>query len=167
LPLGARSKITNSTLTSSRPPAEYIDPTVMGARQARGLIGSSGVGLAYDLYLTRAIKNATLVRYATASLAVSQFISDKLEVVAGVKKLLRFATTHADVRVMDGRFHVIEEAIGTPRGRNISMPYLRTFIEEMKANGFIAQARSTTSRTRPWHRQGTDRCRQVDGQVGW
>ncbi|HEY2230480.1 MAG TPA: ABC transporter substrate-binding protein [Xanthobacteraceae bacterium] len=98
-------------------------------------------GSAYDLYLTRAIKNATLVRYPTARLAVSQFVPDGLEVVAGVKKLLlRFAEANPNVRVMDGRFHVIEEAIGTPRGRTIGMPYLRSFIEEMKATGFVTQA---------------------------
>jgi hypothetical protein len=35
---------------------------------------------------------------------------------------------------------VIEEAIGGPRGRTIGLPYLRTFIEEMKTMGFIAKA---------------------------
>jgi polar amino acid transport system substrate-binding protein len=81
------------------------------------------------------------VRYATERLVVSRFLPDKLEVVAGVKKLLlAFAKTDPNVRVMDGRFHVIEEAIGAPRGRTIGLPYLRTFIEEMKKSGFVADA---------------------------
>jgi polar amino acid transport system substrate-binding protein len=41
---------------------------------------------------------------------------------------------------MDGRFHVIEEALGTPGGRDSGMPYLRSFVEEMKATGFVARA---------------------------
>src|SRR5207244_460820 len=56
-------------------------------------------GSAYDLYLTRTVKNATLVRYPTASLAVPGFIADKLEVVAGVRQpLALFAKTNPDVR---------------------------------------------------------------------
>jgi polar amino acid transport system substrate-binding protein len=98
-------------------------------------------GSAYDLYLTRTLESATLVRYATASLAVPQFVADKLEVAAGVRQpLLLFAKTNPDVRVMEGRFQVIEEAIGTPRGRDIGAPYLRAFVEEMKATGFVARA---------------------------
>jgi polar amino acid transport system substrate-binding protein len=98
-------------------------------------------GSAYDLYLTRTLKNATLVRYATASLAVPQFVADKLEAAAGVKQpLLLFAKSHPGVRVMDGRFQVIAEAMGTPRGRDLGARYLRGFVEEMKATGFVAEA---------------------------
>jgi polar amino acid transport system substrate-binding protein len=98
-------------------------------------------GSAYDLYLTRTVKNATLVRYPTASLAVPGFIADKLEVVAGVRQpLMLFAKADPNVRVMDGRFQVISEAIGTPLGRDVGVRYLKTFVEEMKATGFVAKA---------------------------
>jgi polar amino acid transport system substrate-binding protein len=103
-------------------------------------------GSAYDLYLSRTLKNATLVHYATASLAVPQFVADGLEAAAGVRQpLLLFAKTHPDVRVMDGRFQLIEEAMGIPRGRSVAMPYLRAFVEEMKATGFVAQALERSS----------------------
>jgi len=97
-------------------------------------------GSAYDLYLTRTVKNATLVRYSTASLAVPGFIADKLEVVAGVRQpLALFAKANPNVRVMDGRFQVISEAVGTPLGRDVGARYLKAFVEEMKATGFVAK----------------------------
>jgi polar amino acid transport system substrate-binding protein len=98
-------------------------------------------GSAYDLYLTRTIRNATLVRYPTAALAVPGFVEDKLEVVAGVRQpLMLFAKTHPELRVMDGRFQAIREAVGTPLGRNIAVRYLQAFVEEMKASGFVAKS---------------------------
>jgi polar amino acid transport system substrate-binding protein len=95
---------------------------------------------AYDLYLTRTLKRAQLVRVPTSPEAIDVFLKDKLEAAAGVKQpLLQFAKTHPDVRVMDGRFMVIEQAMGTPKGREAGARYLRGFVEEMKASGFIAR----------------------------
>ena len=53
------------------------------------------------------------MRYPTASLAVPQVVADKLDAAAGVKQPLLFAKTHTDVRLMDGRFQVFAEAMGT------------------------------------------------------
>jgi len=95
---------------------------------------------AYDLYLTRTLKRAQLVRVPTSPAAIDIFLKDKLEAAAGVKQpLLQFAKTHPNVRVMDGRFMAIEQAMGTPRGREAGARYLREFIEEMKASGFVAR----------------------------
>ena len=47
---------------------------------------------------------------------------------------------HPGMRVMDGRFQVIAEAMGTPRGRDLGARYLRGFVEETKATGFVAEA---------------------------
>jgi polar amino acid transport system substrate-binding protein len=95
---------------------------------------------AYDLYLTRTLKRAQLVRVPTSQGAIDVFLKDKLEAAAGVKQpLLQFAKTHPNVRVMDGRFMAIEQAMGTPRGREAGASYLREFIEEMKASGFVAR----------------------------
>jgi polar amino acid transport system substrate-binding protein len=96
---------------------------------------------AYDLYLTRTLKRAQLVRVPTSPEAIDVFLKDKLEAVAGVKQpLLQFAKTHPNVRVMEGRFMAIEQALGTPKGREASTVYLREFVEEMKASGFVARA---------------------------
>jgi polar amino acid transport system substrate-binding protein len=95
-------------------------------------------GSAYDLFLTRTIKNATIVRGESG---VDLFVNDKLEVAAGVKQpIVAYARTNPDVRVMDGRFMEIRQAMGTPQGRPAAAAYLKKFVEEMKASGFVADA---------------------------
>jgi polar amino acid transport system substrate-binding protein len=92
---------------------------------------------AYDLYLTRTIKHATLVRGESG---VDLFVKDKLEVVAGVKQaIVQFAKGHPALRVMDGRFMEIQQAMATQQGRDAGARYLRGFVEEMKASGFVAE----------------------------
>jgi polar amino acid transport system substrate-binding protein len=94
---------------------------------------------AYDLYLSRTLKRAQLVRAPTSPAAIELFVKEKLEVAAGVRQpLVEFAKTNPGVRVMDGRFMAIEQAMGTPRGREAGARYLRGFVEEMKASGFVA-----------------------------
>ena len=94
----------------------------------------------YDLYLTRTLKRAQLVRVPTSPAAIDIFLKNKLEAAAGLKQpLLQFAKTNPNVRVMDGRFMVIEQAMGTPKGREAGARYLREFVEEMKASGFVAR----------------------------
>lgn len=96
-------------------------------------------GSAYDLYLTRTIKRATLVREPSGPQALEMFRRDRLEVAAGVKQpIIAFAKQHPDLRVIPGRFMVIEQAMGTPKGRDAGVRYLRAFVEEMKASGFVA-----------------------------
>jgi polar amino acid transport system substrate-binding protein len=99
-------------------------------------------GSAYDLYLTRTIKQATLMR---AESGADLFLKDNLEVAAGVKQaIVQFAKAHPGMRIMDGRFMEIRQAMGTPKaryqGRDAAPRYLSAFIEEMKASGFIAKA---------------------------
>jgi polar amino acid transport system substrate-binding protein len=102
-----------------------------------------GLKSAYDLYLTRTIRNATIVRAPTGGgrAMIDLFVNDKLEVAAGVRQPLEaYATEHPGVRVMDGYFMQIQQAMGTPKGRTEGAAYLRKFIEEMKASGFIAES---------------------------
>jgi polar amino acid transport system substrate-binding protein len=95
---------------------------------------------AYDLYLTRTLKRAQLVRAPTSPAAIELFVKEKLEAAAGVKQpLVQFAKGDPNVRVTDGRFMAIQQAIGTPRGREAGARYLRDFVEEMKASGFVAK----------------------------
>lgn len=97
---------------------------------------------AYDLYLSRALKHATIVRAPTSPAAMDLFAKDpSLDVAAGVKNpLVDYAAAHPGFRVMDGHFMLIEQAMGTPSGRPAGARYLREFIEEMKASGFVAAA---------------------------
>ena len=99
-------------------------------------------GSAYDLYLTRTIKHAQLVRGENG---IELFVRDRLEAAAGVKQpLVEYAKTDPSVRIMDGRFMEIRQAMGTPKlryqGREAAPRYLHAFVEEMKATGFIAEA---------------------------
>jgi polar amino acid transport system substrate-binding protein len=98
-------------------------------------------GSAYDLYLSRTVKHATLVRAPTGPAALDMFLRDRLEAAGGVKQpLVKFAASHPEVRLMEGRFMAIQQAMGTPKGRPAAARYLRAFIEEMKASGFVAAA---------------------------
>jgi len=100
-----------------------------------------GKGSAYDLYLTREIKQATLVRAATSPAVVDTMVADKVEVAAGVKQQLQAdAKRIPGLRLLDGRFMVINQAMATPKGRPAGIEYLTKFVEEMKATGFIADA---------------------------
>ncbi len=119
------------------PLKEIADVDKPGTRIAVGL------GSAYDLYLTRTIKNATVVRAATGGgrAMIEMFVKDKLEVAAGVRQQLEvYAKDHPEVRIMPGRFQEIQQAMGTPKGRLAGASYLRAFVEDVKANGFVAEA---------------------------
>ena len=102
-----------------------------------------GLKSAYDLYLTRTIKNATIVRASAGGgrAMIDMFLNDKLEVAAGVRQpLVAYAKDHPDMRVMDGHFMEIQQAMGTPKGRTAGAEYLRAFVEDVKASGFVAEA---------------------------
>jgi len=100
-----------------------------------------GNGSAYELYLSRTIRHAQLVRAPTGAESIEQFFREGLEVAAGVKSpLVRYAQAHEGLRVMDGRFMAIEQAMGTPRGRVAGASYLRGLVEALKASGFVADA---------------------------
>ena len=100
-----------------------------------------GRGSAYDLYLTRTIKHAQLVRAATSPAALDLFLNDKLDAGAGVKQpVVKFAAQHPGLRVLPGRFMVIEQAMALPKGRSAGSAYLASFVEELKASGFVDRA---------------------------
>ena len=95
-------------------------------------------GAAYDLYLTRSLKAAEITRVEHA---FDTFLREGLEAVAGVKQaVLRFADAQSNVRVLPGRFMEIQQAMCLPKGRGAGAAYLRAFVEEMKAAGFVADA---------------------------
>lgn len=98
-------------------------------------------GSAYDLFLSRELKHASLVRTATAKDVVGMFLAQKLEVAAGVRPMLEADVgTNPGLRMLPGRFMAINQAMGAPRGRDAGAQYLADFIEEMKASGFVADA---------------------------
>jgi polar amino acid transport system substrate-binding protein len=106
-----------------------------------GMRVAVGLKTAYDLYLSRALKHAELVRSASSIAAIQQFLDEKLDAVAGVKQpLVAKAASTPGLRVMDGSFMTIRQAAAVPRGRAAARDYFAAFIEEMKSSGFVARA---------------------------
>jgi polar amino acid transport system substrate-binding protein len=101
-----------------------------------------GKGSAYDLYLSREIKHAQLLRSPTSPTVVDFFIAQGADVAAGVKQQLQAdAQRVPNLRLLPGRFMVISQAMGLPKSRgDEAAKYVSQFVEEMKNNGFVAQA---------------------------
>lgn len=96
---------------------------------------------AYDLFLSRTLQRARLVRAEGIDASFNLFVADKLEALAGLKpRLVTDAQALPGSHILEGRFTAIQQAIGTPIGRAAGAIYLRDFIEEAKASGFVAQA---------------------------
>ena len=101
-----------------------------------------GKGSAYDLYLSRELKQAQILRSPTSPTVVDTFIAEGAEVAAGVKQQLEAdALRVGGVRLLPGRFMVIQQAVGLPKSRGeAAAALLRAYVEDMKASGFVAQA---------------------------
>ena len=101
----------------------------------------AGAGSAYDLYLTRELKRAQIVRVPTSEEVVQAMLAQRLEVAAGVRQQLEAdAKRTTGVRLLDGRFMVINQAMALAKGRPAGARYLAAFVEDMKASGFVAGA---------------------------
>lgn len=95
---------------------------------------------AYDLYLSRNLKHAELVRAKGLPGALELFLSDKLDALAGLRPALA-----ADLgkvpggRILGGRFTAVQQAVGTGRGNAAAAAFLSAFVEEAKASGLVAK----------------------------
>ncbi len=95
---------------------------------------------AYGLWLDRNIKNATLVRSDTLDSALDQFVRDKLDALAGLRpRLLSDVKKLPGARLLDGQFTAVQQAVGTARKNTAGAAFLRKFVEEAKASGFVKQ----------------------------
>jgi polar amino acid transport system substrate-binding protein len=102
-----------------------------------------GLNSAYDLFLTRTLKDATIVRAKSGGgrAMIELFLDESLDAAAGVRQQLdSYAKTDTKMRVMEGRFMEIQQAMGTPKGRAAGARYLGAFVEDVKASGFVADA---------------------------
>jgi polar amino acid transport system substrate-binding protein len=96
---------------------------------------------AYDLYLTRNLKKAQLIRAQGIPASYDLFMSQKLEALGGLKpKLVEEQARTPGSRILDGQITGVQQAIGAPKGRQAAAQYLREFAEEVKRSGFVAQA---------------------------
>lgn len=97
---------------------------------------------AYDLYLSRTLKHATLVRTQGIDASYERFVADGLDALAGLKaRLVADAEKLPGSRVLEGRFTAVQQAIGTPAGRgDAGSAWLREFAAYAKTSGLVAQA---------------------------
>lgn len=96
-------------------------------------------GAAYDLYLTRTVRHATIVR---GEAGVAEFLADGIEAVAGIRQpITDLVAAHQELRLIDGAFMRIRQAVGTTKTRRPeTVGFLTDLVEELKANGFVANA---------------------------
>jgi polar amino acid transport system substrate-binding protein len=95
---------------------------------------------AYDLYLTRTLKSAQLVRAEGIPASVKLFVDQKLDALAGLKPgLLADAQKLPGSRLLDGQVMAVQQSIGVPKKRAAGAKYLREFIEDAKRSGLVAQ----------------------------
>lgn len=127
-------------------PATYLVPAGSKIR-AIADVDHAGVRVAvasrsaYDLYLSRNLKHAQLVRAEGIDASYELFVEHGLEVLSGLKpRLVADAEKLPGSRVLEGEFTAIQQAIGTPRSRKAGAQYLREFVEDAKASGLVAEA---------------------------
>ncbi|GAB1575527.1 ABC transporter substrate-binding protein [Bordetella petrii] len=113
-----------------------------GAVDREGLSVMVGKGSAYDLYLTRELKHARILRAPTSPAVVDTFLAEGADVAAGVRQQLEADMQRLPgLRMLPGSFMTIRQAMGAPKGRGAAAAAaLSAFVEEMKAGGFVARA---------------------------
>jgi polar amino acid transport system substrate-binding protein len=95
----------------------------------------------YELYLTRELKRAELVRAPGHPAAFELLRSGQVDALAGLRQALLGLTERLPgSRILDGRFMAVPQAVGVPRGRDAGLAYLRGVVEEAKASGMVARA---------------------------
>jgi polar amino acid transport system substrate-binding protein len=107
-------------------------------------------GSAYDLFLSRALKHAQLLRFDTGVDAMAAFGAGQGDAAAGVKQALAaFGSSHPDLRLVPGRFMAIEQAVALPKAHAsaAASAFLQRFIEEMKSSGFVARSLGASGQT--------------------
>ncbi|TAJ33942.1 MAG: transporter substrate-binding domain-containing protein [Reyranella sp.] len=94
---------------------------------------------AYDLWLVNNIKNATLVQVSGLDAAYEKFMTDKLEVLAGLRPgLLKDVGKAPGLKILDGKFTAVQQAVGTARPNLAGAAFLAAFVEKAKKSGLVA-----------------------------
>lgn len=96
---------------------------------------------AYDLWLERNIKNAELVRAEGLDASFELFVSEGLDVLAGLRpRLTDDVKRLPGARLLDGQFSAVQQAVGVAKGNDAAAAFLKAFVEEAKATGFVAES---------------------------
>lgn len=122
-----------------RQDAPITDYSQVDTPRARVAVGA---GSAYDLFLTRELKRASIFRVPTSPAVIAAFLEHGLEVAAGIRQQLQAdALRHGGLRLIEKPFMVIQQAMGIARGRGeAAAAYLRGFVDELRSSGYIREA---------------------------
>ena len=94
---------------------------------------------AYDLWLVRNIKNASLVHADTLEASVDLFFNEKLDALAGLKTgLIKDSKRLPGSTVLDGQFMAVQQGVATAKENLQSIEFLSRFVQEAKQSGLIA-----------------------------
>ena len=94
---------------------------------------------AYDLFLTRTLKSAELVRAKGLDASYELFVNEKLDALAGLRpKLMEENEKMAGSTILPGQFTAVQQSIGCGKNREEGLAFLVTFVEETKTSGFVA-----------------------------
>ena len=94
---------------------------------------------AYCLWLENNIKNATLVQVSGLDAAYDKFVADKFEVLAGLRPgLLKDMTKAPGMKILDGKFSAVQQAVGTRKANSAGADFLSAFVEDAKKSGLVA-----------------------------
>lgn len=94
---------------------------------------------AYDMYLRRTLKHASLHRAPGLEASYQLFVDQQLDALAGLRP--RLAEDQARLpgsRVLEGRFMAVQQAIGVPIARTLAAAWLEDFVQDIK-RGLVAQ----------------------------
>jgi polar amino acid transport system substrate-binding protein len=95
---------------------------------------------AYDLWLSRHLEHAELVRAGSLDASFEQFVADQLDALAGLRpRLLQDVEKLPGARILDGQFTAVQQAVGTAKANDAGARFLHDFIEEAKASGLVAR----------------------------
>jgi polar amino acid transport system substrate-binding protein len=97
-------------------------------------------GAAYDLWLERNIKHASVLRSDSAEGPLDQFIAEKLDALAGLRPgLLEDMKKVPGSRILPGNFMTVQQAIGTAKPNKAGAAFLQEFVAEAKKSGLVAR----------------------------
>ena len=126
-------------------PATYLVPAGSSI-QSLAEVDRPGVRIAvsarsaYDLFLSRNLKHAQLMRAEGIPASYDLFVAEKLEVLAGLlPRLVTEVERLPGARVLEGKFTAVQQAVGTPKARTQGAAWLRDFVADIKATGLVAQ----------------------------
>jgi polar amino acid transport system substrate-binding protein len=126
-------------------PATYLVPPGSPLRSIEevdhpGVRIATSARSAYDLYLSRSLKHAQLVRAEGLPASYDLFVREKLDALSGLlPRLVTDVTRLPGARILEGQFTAVQQAIGTPKARAGAARYLQSFVDDIKASGLVAE----------------------------